>query len=41
VLHAGRVVAASILSSKVAAPATAADLSSPALIGAPGREPRG
>jgi cytosine deaminase len=43
VLHAGRLVAASTLSSSVAAPAGASDRStvSPALAGAPGREARG
>lgn len=40
VLHAGRLVAASSLSSSTAAPAAASD-SSPALAGAPGREARG
>jgi cytosine/creatinine deaminase len=41
VLHAGRLVAVSSLTSRVAVPATASDLSSPALAGAPGREARG
>jgi cytosine deaminase len=41
VVHAGRLVAASTLTSNVAAPAAASDLSSPALAGAPGREARG
>jgi cytosine deaminase len=41
VLHAGRLVAATRVSSSVAAPAAADHLSSPALAGAPGRDPRG
>jgi len=41
VIHAGRLVAASSLSTSVAGPAAASDLSSPALAGAPGREARG